>query len=396
MRTFVGAALAAALTFTQSSPAAAANQTQTNIEAIARSAMRQYHLKAIVVQVRSGGKNVYIRAMGESMGGVPATPAMHFRNGAMAFTYMATLLLVFVDQKKVRLDTRLATFYPNLPDATRITLENLANMTSGYADYVYQSELLQGVTLDPFRRWTSDELVKIGISKPMLFAPGTNWMYSHTNYVILGQVLAKIAGMPLAAAMQKYVLGPMGLTQTRAYDTPQIPEPVLHAFSSERREDLGVPAGKPFYEESTFWSPSWTTAQGAVEITDITDMSVSMEAVGTGKLLSPASHRAQVGPNLVGFGHAQPGCDACHSNETAFNYGLGVVNLGPWITQTKSFSGSGATVGYLPSKKLTISIVTTYTAAAFDKNGNYKNASSAIFDALAKALAPNTPPGSPP
>lgn len=396
MKGTTAATLAVALAFGQALPATAADSTQAKIESVARSAMQQYHLKAIIVQARSGGKNVYTEAIGESMGGVPVTPAMHFRNGAMAFTYMATLLLVFVDQKKVRLDTKLATFYPNLPDATRITLKNLANMTSGYADYVYQPEVLQGVMLDPFRRWTSDELVKIGISKPMLFAPGTNWMYSHTNYVILGQVLAKIAGMPLATAMQKYVFGPMGLKQTRAYDTPQVPEPVLHAFSSERREALGVPPDKPFYEESTFWNPSWTTAQGAVEITDITDMSASMEAVGTGKLLSPASHRAQVGPNLSGFGHAQAGCDACHRNDAAFNYGLGVVNLGPWITQTKSFSGSGATVGYLPSKKLTITVVTTYTAAAFDKNGNYKNASSAIFDTLAKALAPNSPPGSPP
>ena len=42
---------------------------------------------------------------------------MHFRNGAMAFTYMATMLLELVDQNKVRLDDKLSKFFPNLPEA---------------------------------------------------------------------------------------------------------------------------------------------------------------------------------------------------------------------------------------------------------------------------------------
>ena len=110
-----------------------------------------------------------------------------------------------------------------------------------------------------------------------------NWGYSHTNYVILGRVLEKIAGMPLADAIRQDVLVPMGLTQTSASTTPAIPAPVLHTFTSERRESLGVKAGVPFYEEATYWNPSWTTIEGAVETTDISDLSLSLEAVGTGK-----------------------------------------------------------------------------------------------------------------
>jgi hypothetical protein len=60
-------------------------------------------------------------------------------------------------------------------------------------------------------------------------------------------------------------------------------------YSSERRGDLLIPSTVPFYEESTFWNPSRTTAEGAIQITDISDMAKSMEAVGTGKLPSPQS-----------------------------------------------------------------------------------------------------------
>jgi len=121
-------------------------------------------------------------------------------------------------------------------------------------------------------------------------------------------------------------------------------------------------------------------------------MTTSMAAVGTGKLLSKASFAAQVKPNLAGFGHTDPACSACRGNTVAFNYGLGVVNLGPWITQTKSFSGSDATVGYLPAQKLSIAIEATYLSSAYDAKGNSKGASQTIFRSLADALAPNTLP----
>jgi len=376
------------------SEAPVAASPQGAIQTITSDAMKQYELKSIIVQVTSDGNNVYTGALGESMTGVPATPDMHFRAGAMAFTYMSTMLMELVDQEKVKLDDKLSKFFPSLPEADRITLRNLANMTSGYADYVYQPEVLHGVVFEPFRQWTPEELIQIGTSKPMMFEPGANWGYSHTNYVILGRVLEKITGMPLAEAMQKYIFGPMDLQQTQSFNTPQIPAPVLHTFSSERREDLRVPPGIPFYEESTFWNPSWTTAEGAVQTTDITDMTKSMVAVGTGKVLSKASWEAQIGPNLVGFGHADPNCPVCRQNTTAFNYGLGVLNMGPWIAQSKGFAGCDAIVGYLPSKKLTIAVVVTYAPGAFDEQGNRKSsdASRKVFASLTNALGPGTIP----
>ena len=387
-----GGRLASAATPTPSitTPDLALQQQIPSVESIVHEAMKQYGLKAIIAAVNSGGQNIYTEAMGESMTGVPATVPMHFRNGAMAFTYMSTMLLELVDQKKVSLDAKLSEFLPDLPHADRITLKNLANMTSGYADYVYQPEVTHPLYLDPFRQWTSDELIQIGTSKPLMFEPGTNWGYSHTNYVILGRVLEMVTGLPLATAMQKYIFGPMDLKQTQGADTPEIPAPVLHTYTSERRTELGVPASSILYEESTFWNPSWTTAEGAVQTTDINDLTKSMEAVGTGKLLSKESSAAQLNPNLVGFGQPDPNCPACHQNTKERNYGLGVVILGSWITQTKNFAGCGATVGYLPARKLTVAVVTTYSQSAFDEDGNYKNASDTIFESIVNVLAPNT------
>jgi len=378
-----------------------ANPLTGTLKTLTSNAMEQYKLKSLIVQIRFKGQDLYTEALGKSMTGVPATSRMHFRNGAMAFTYMSTMLLELIDQnpKEVSLDDPLSKYLPELRDADRITLKNLSNFTAGYADYAYQPEFVNALYLNPFRQWTTEGLIQIGVSKPMQFELGTNWGYAHTNYAILGLVLEKITGMPLAEAMRKYIFVPMGLEQTQGFDTPQIPVPVLHAFTSERRAYLHIPEGTPFYEESTFWNPSWTTAEGAVQTTDITDMSKSMEVVGTGALLSRASWAAQVAPKLIGFGHPDPNCHpsnsaclcpTCMKNTAALNYGLGIVNLGSWISQTKLFAGSGATVGYLPSQKLTISVVTTYKSDAFDQEGDYTNASGTIFKLIASALAPNS------
>ncbi len=364
----------------------------TTIRNVARASMAVNQLKAIIVQVRSNGRTIYTGAFGESMTGVAATPNMHFRNGAMAFTYMATLLLEFVDRKNVALDAKLSKWFPELPNANNVTLRNLAQMTSGYADYVYQPEVIDGTYRDPFREWQSDELIHIGSSKPIQFAPGTNWGYSHTNYVILGRVLEKIAGMPLADAIRDNVLHPMGLTQTQTNAGASIPPPLLHSFSSERRETLGVAPGTPFYEEATFWNPSWTTVDGAIETTDIHDLALSIEAVASGKLLSKKSSEEQIAPSLIGFGHTQSGCPACRANDETFNYGLGVIRSGAWIAQTLGFAGASGAVGYLPGRRLTIAVEATNGPAAYDEKGNAGQGASDVFRALADALAQGTFP----
>lgn len=380
------------LTLFSPSARAADSVSRATIDSVVRNAMAKNHVRAVIVQVRLNGRNIYTRAIGPSISGVPATTDMHFRNGALAFTYMSTLLLEFVDQKKVSLSTKLSNYFPNLPNANRITLRNLSQMTSGYADYVYQPEFVQALYYNPFRQWTPEELIRIGTSKPMQFAPGENWGYSHTNYVILGRVLEKIAGMPLSEALRRYVLQPMGLKETAGGTTPVIPLPALHSFTSERREVLGIKPGVPFFEESTYWNPSWTTIDGAVETTNISDLNTSIQAVASGKLLSRTSSAAQLRPSLMGFGHAQSGCPACRKNGTAFNYGLGIANVGPWIMQTLGFAGASGGVGYLPARKLAIAVEATNTPGAYDAKGNAGLNAVAVLRAIADALAPKTMP----
>ena len=355
------------------------------IVAIAQQAMIESHLRAVILRVTVDGRNVVTKAFGVSAGNRPATTAMHFRNGAVAISYIATLLLQLVDDGVVDLDEPISRWLPELPNSGRVTLRMLANMTAGYPDYVQNSEFRKENAADVYRQWTSQELIDLGLSTPRVFEPGTNWDYSHTDYVILGRALERITRRPMARLMRDRILRPLHLRNTRSESTPVIQRPVLHAFDAERRETLGVPPSEPFYEDSTYWNPSWTLAEGAIQTTNIYDMTATADAIGTGALLSEHSHSAQTAPNLIGFGREQAGCPACHTLDAAYSYGIGVVITGPWLLQNPLFSGYGSVEAYLPSEKIAIAVAVTFAEAAFDAGGDYLNGQAAkdIFAKLA-------------
>jgi len=136
----------------QATPVATAPGDQAEaIVALARDIMSKQDVNAVILRVTIDGQEVVTAALGESMTGVPATTDMHFRNGAVAFFYVSTLLLRLVDQQLVSLDDSLASWLPDLPDADLVTLRMLANMTAGYPDYVQNPKLSQELYADPFR-----------------------------------------------------------------------------------------------------------------------------------------------------------------------------------------------------------------------------------------------------
>ncbi|WP_449373177.1 serine hydrolase domain-containing protein [Arthrobacter psychrolactophilus] len=128
--------------------------------------MSARHLRSVIVRVTIAGEPVVTEAYGESMPGVPATTEMHFRNGAVAISYMATALLQLVDEKQVSLTDKLSTWLPEVPNSDRVTLGQLAQMTSGYVDYVPDDEFQKQFYADPFRAWTQRSCTPSGRPSP--------------------------------------------------------------------------------------------------------------------------------------------------------------------------------------------------------------------------------------
>lgn len=342
-------------------PADTAEFTKKQVE----DSLKKYKLNAAMAGVWVDGKRISTVASGESMTGVPVSTDMHFRIGSVAIPYLTTELLKLVDEGKVKLDDKISRWRPDLPHADEITLKMLASATSGYSDYVRDPKFLAELYKNPFRQWPAEERVKISVSKPLVKPPGAGFVYSHANWVILGDIISKVEKKPLAEVMRNEILKPLGLTQTENPSTAEIADPVLHAFDNER----GV------FEDSTYWNPSWTLAPGAIMTGTLEDLGKSVTALGEGKLLTPESYKEQITP-------------VSKVSPTA-SFALGVFVQKTWLLQNPSFAGYQATVAYLPSKKIAIATVATQGTG----NNADDNSSTAVLISIANHMAPDTPLG---
>ena len=366
--------------------------SEEEVIALVDAAMEEHHLKAAIVRVLIDGEEWVTIASGESMDGIPATPEMHFRNGAVAITYLSMALLILVDRGVVGLDDPISTWLPDLPDSDKATLRMLINMTAGYTDYVTTDAFAAANAADPsdtgLRKRSSPSArmpaassnpVRTGLLAHGLCDSGPRDGANHRRTAGQGHPRPG-AGSPWAG-------------QYRQLQHAQIPEPVLHAFTSERKSLLNIPPEVRFYEESTFWDPSWTIARGAIQTTNIVDLAASTAAIGEGVLLSPASYQVLTSRSMAGFGAPIEGCATCMTLSEQVPFGAGIWMIGDWLAQIPAFGGYAAFTIYLPARKLAIAVAVTVNEAAFDDKGNFllPNPSVPVGAAIASLLAPEFP-----
>jgi D-alanyl-D-alanine carboxypeptidase len=262
---------------------------QRHIEAMVREAMPELGLRSTIMRVDTGEEPLVNAGFGNSMKGVPASPKMYFRIGSIAIPYLINLLLQLEDEGKLSLNAKLSKYRPNFPEANEVTLRMLADVTSGYPDWIQGNEPFQKQLLEnPFRQWTSNELLQWAFTEPVACAPGTCFHYAHTNFAILSQVIAQVTGESVSKLVRERVLAPLGLDHTQVSRYPAMPGEALHAYTGER----GV------YEDDTFWSPSWSIGDGTIMASPIADVVRGAREIGRGDLISADANAERIAPDL--------------------------------------------------------------------------------------------------
>jgi D-alanyl-D-alanine carboxypeptidase len=224
--------------------------------------------------------------------------------------------------------------------------------TAGYIDYVTVEDFLKLQLAEPFRTFTDEELINYSVRDGMMnFAPGTSQLYSHTDNVILGQVIQRATNESMKELYEKNIFGPLGMKDTQFPINQEIQRPVLHAFTSDRH----------VYEDCTYWNPSWGSTPG-LPTSNIHDVGKWGPILGTGRLISPAHFKEQIAPTSVGKGRNRP--------DLYFAYGFALAN--GWIVQNPSVNGYSGAFGYNLATGVTIVVgatkgeTATTDASAFD------------------------------
>ena len=307
---------AAQIAVAHSQPDSPPNLDPERMRAIVQENAAKLGAKAVLFGVWRDDREILTMALGQSMTTVPATIDMHYRIGGIAETFMSTLLLMLVEQGRIGLDDTISRWFPSLLDADRVTVRMLVSNSAGYVDYVTVDDFGKAQLQDPFRTFTDAELIDYAVhGGGMNFPPGTNQQYSHTDNVILGQVIERATGELIADLYEKNIFGPLGMTDTLFPMNQDIQSPVLHAFTSDRK----------VYEDCTYWNPFWGSTPGR-PTSNLHDLGKWGPVLGTGRLISPAHFQEQIAPTSVGKGK--------NKADLYFAYGFVVAN--GWMVRSLS------------------------------------------------------------
>jgi CubicO group peptidase (beta-lactamase class C family) len=149
-------------------------------------------------------------AAGVDAAGTAIKPTSAFAIASTTKTFVAAEVLLLASQGKIDLDAPV-TKYVTLPFETNgATIRQLATMMSGFPS-VPADALNKQVPKDLSRAWTAEELVALAKDEPRLGTVGGPGMYNGLNYYVLGMVIEKVSGKPLATVLRRDLLAPAGL-----------------------------------------------------------------------------------------------------------------------------------------------------------------------------------------
>lgn len=140
----------------------------------------------------------------------PATPDTVYRLGSASKQFTAVLVLRLVERGAVSLDDPVDRHLPQLPRKWRgILVGQLFNHTTGVPD------VHRAGTDDWQKAYSPDGLLGLVAERNLNFAPGTQYEYSNTNYLMLAMIAAKQYSKPLPQILHDELFGPLRMTATR-------------------------------------------------------------------------------------------------------------------------------------------------------------------------------------
>ncbi|MFB7512586.1 serine hydrolase domain-containing protein [Streptomyces sp. NPDC056144] len=206
-----------------------------------------------------------------------------FRIGSVSKTFSTVVLLQLVQEGKLTLDTSVNTYLPGLLPDDRITVRHLLTHRSGLADYTNAmfANTVPGFEAVRNRVFGYEELVALSLAEPRTTQPGVSYKYSNTNFVVVGMLIEKLTGRPVADAYERRIFKPLKLRST-SYVHPDTRIKGLHVRGYLHPDEEGGAL-----VNSTEQTVSWAQSAGAV-ISSPGDLNKFTSALMRGRLLSPA------------------------------------------------------------------------------------------------------------
>ena len=311
----------------------------SKLKGIADSVMANTHVPGMVIGIWAPNENlpswIYTTGKADLVNNVNMNSNLLFRIGSNTKTFTVTVLLQLVDEKLVSLDDKLSRFFPEYPNADKITIEMLTDMTSGYFNYSATDEFTEILLQNPLKIWTHDELIDLGINHAPVAAPGDTFYYSNTNTAIIGKLIEKLTKNTLQNEIKKRITDKLGMTNTYLpVSGTDIIGDHIHGYYAEQYDSTN-----PDYSHK--FDISWAWAAGAI-VSNLYDMKNYVEHLVDGGLISDSLQQKRMTFTRYIMPYMQ--------------YGIGCYNKGGFIGHNGGLPGFTSIMLRDPVRNCTIVI----------------------------------------
>jgi len=363
-------AFAAAFAFATSVSAANDSALSRNIDTAVLRQMKDQKIPGLSIAIVRNG--AVIKASGYGLANLevnaPVKAETIFAAGSITKQFVASAIMLLVEQGKLALDDSIARYFPEAPVSWKsVTIRHLLTHTSGAPDVggnTPETLWTKGI-VDYHREYTEDELARLYFAQPLEFEPGSKWSYSNTGYELLGFLIHRVTGTYYGDFLREHFFTPFAMTTTSIISLTNI---VLNRASGYEWVDGRWKNLRLWQSESTL-----STAEGSL-LMSVLDLAKWDAALNAGRVLKRASLDAMWTPVPLDDGSAYPGgmgwfIANAHGHRVVFHTGGGfgfasvisrylddrltiivMANIEPAHADVMKIAAEAATI-YLPDTK---------------------------------------------
>ena len=352
--------------------AAAAQASDTEISNAIRSEIEETGAPSIQVAIAYRGSIVYEDAFGyaDVENQVLASSETRYRTASISKWFTATAALQLAEQGLLDLDEPIQSYCPSFPEKRwPITARQLLTHTSGVRHYAdYESALADAQSpeeyaeidsrrmrnqLSMFTRYTDIESTLESFKDdPLVFEPGTNWLYSSFGYRLLACVIEGASERSYRAVVYDQILEPLHMTSTTPDDAWEITPHRAAGYRLDRGEPLRR-ADMRDVSENLPAGGHLATAGDLVRFAQAFDAGMLVTTQSITMMTDGLTNHAADTENFASWRHAIP------SRE---KYAYGLMSFpnedALWIGHTGRQAGASSILVLVPERDLSIAILT--------------------------------------
>lgn len=196
---------------------AAATAQVNEVNEYIRAEMIRQRIPGVSLAVVKNGKTVLVEGYGLANVelNVSAKADTVFKIGSVSKQFIATGIMLLVQQGKVVLDDKVSKYLEGTPETwNAISVRHLLTHTSGL--------VREGPGFNPFKVQSDADVIKTAYPLPLRFQPGEKWEYCNVGYFMLAEIIRKVSGKPWEDFLKEQVFLPLAMEATRTTTVAEI------------------------------------------------------------------------------------------------------------------------------------------------------------------------------